>query len=471
LLPMKKPFVSLSFTQKKLQILKLNSAKTQVQTFTTIDLPKGLISNYLIQDKKTLAEILKNAWGKLGFREKSVALTIPEFSTFTKSLTLPTLQEKELDEAVRWQLRDLLPGIEKDMVVDWKVINHEKKAKQILAVAVPKILLSNYVDAVGFAGLMPLAIETPSLSLVRISDHQPTTKLVVYANFGEVVLSLAQGEKILSSSVVSSADPNGVLWTAQNMVSHYQKTPVERIEVGGLELTQGLMSKLQQTIGKPAHQIDVKISGLSPSQIQEYLVPLSLQFKDPAEPRDETTVNLLPLSWAKHYEGKKLKRQVWTVAIIASLFTSTCFLASLATNLWLETQTKVFQKKIEQQTKLPADLDQQVAQANQITDKILKIEEKSQRPQDLLNKLSASQPPGIRLSDYKIDLDTGKVFLKGTASSRETLVSFKNNLQQDQAFSQVTIPISNFEAVSDFEFTMSLTYLSSNEQKPIKLKT
>lgn len=454
----KKAFVSLSFTPRKLQVLKLNPTKDFVEKFTTIDLPEGLISNYVVKDKNALAEILKSAWQQLGLKEKSVGLVIPEFSTFTKSLVLPKLEIQELDEAVRWQFQDLLPSIDGKMVMDWKIVNHKKNDQQILAVAIPKTLLLNYIDAVSAAGLFPLVVETPSLSLVRISNHEPSAKLIVYVNFGEAVLSLAYGQKILSSSVVSSADPNGILWTARNMVGHYGDTKIERIEIGGLELTQEIIDRLQESLGKPIHQIEVKLGGLSIDQVQEYLVPLSLQFKDPAEPRDEKTINLLPPTWVKRYQNKKTKRQLWILMIITSIFIGICFLGILGTNFWLNTQTKRFQKLVDQAIALPKEISNQIDEINQAVDKILRIDRESHSPQGVINAIAQARPLGVNLSEYKIDLDTGRIFLKGSASSRQALIQFKKNLESNKDFSKVKIPISSFEAEQNLEFEVSLIY-------------
>lgn len=465
----KKSFVSLSFTPKKLQVLKLSPAKDFVEKFATVDLPEGLISNYLVKDKNALAEILKNLWTQLSLKEKSVGIVVPEFSTFTKSLVLPKLEVQELDEAVRWQLQDFLPSKNGKMIMDWKIVNDKKDDHQILATAIPEALLSNYVDAVALAGLLPIVVETPSLSLVRISDHDPTAKLVIYANFGEAILSLAHGGKILSSSVIASSDPKGILWTARNMIKYFGDTKIERIEIGGLELTQELLTDLQKNLAKPIHQIQAKINGFSPAQAQEYLVPISLQFKDPAEPMDETTINLLPLAWVKRYQGKKLRTQTWILMIIASIFIWGCSLAVLGINFWLNVQTKVFQKAIDEKTALPKEIISQIDEINQTTDKILKIDKASYSPQEVINAIIQARPLEINLSEYRIDLDSGKIFLKGFASNRQVLVQFKQNLEANKDFSKIHIPISSFEVEQNLQFEMSLIYGKAGNEKIIKI--
>jgi len=119
---MNKSFISLSISSQKLQVLQLNSGKDKVQKASTIDLPEGLISNHRVSDKQYLAKILKGVWKKVGLKEKTVGIVIPEFSTFIKQLTLPKLETVELDEAVQWQARDFLPTKVSNMSMDWKVV-------------------------------------------------------------------------------------------------------------------------------------------------------------------------------------------------------------------------------------------------------------------------------------------------------------------------------------------------------------
>ena len=118
---MKKDFVSIFFTREKVQILHLNPQKEAVKGFTSINLPKKIIANSKIQDCNVMSSLISKAWQSLGLEEKSVGIILPEFSTFTKSMILPKLDPKELDEAVRWRFKDFWPSGDKHMIMDWKI--------------------------------------------------------------------------------------------------------------------------------------------------------------------------------------------------------------------------------------------------------------------------------------------------------------------------------------------------------------
>lgn len=468
-LPMlKKSFVSLSFSARRLQILKLTGNKTAVEKFTSVELPEGLIQNYRVKDKKSLADILAQNWQDYKFTEKSVAIVIPEFSAFTKSLVLPDLKAKELDEAVRWQSRDFLPSEYREVIMDWKVVKKEKGENRILAVAIQKEVILDYVDTVAQAGLSPLAIETPSLALERITDGSNEGKLIIYTNFGEAILVMVQGKEIFGSSVVSSADAKGIIWTAVQMIRHYQNIKIKKIEVGGLEITGELLEQLGAGTKLPIEWIKANVAGISAEQIQEYLIPISLQYKDPAEPMNETTVNLLPPKWVKLYHHKRLKVQVWSLSLIASLVIWGCFLAVLGVYLLLDRQIKIFESV--QSMSLPEAVINQIDEINLIVRKTSKIRSISYLPQEIIEEVNSLSPPGITLTGYQLDFGTGRIILKGKAINREKLIEFKKVLAENKNYTEISIPISNLEAETDLDFELRCIYGPAAGKKPATIQ-
>jgi len=467
---MKKDFVSIFFTRKKVQILQLNSQKEAVKSFTTINLPDKLIANSKIQDCNVMSSLINKAWQSLALEEKSAGIILPEFSTFTKSMILPKMDLKELNEAVNWRFKDFWPSGDQHMIMDWKITQKNEDNYQVLAVSVPKEVLESFVNPVAQAGLFPLLIETPSLSLVRISDGMPTGKLIIYVNFDGAVLALAKGEEIFGSSVLNTTDQNNILWTAQQMVKHYSKISIDRIEVGGLQFSQELLDGLKQAMNKPINWIQASIQGLSVQQIQEYLVPISLQFKNPAEPRDETTVNLLPIKWIKYYESKKLKTQSLGLILASSVIILICLLSALGAYFFLYRQVEVFKKSgVIQILELPPEIKSEIDKINNITSKVSKTADISQPPQEIINLINKAKSSGITLSEYQIDFDSGKAKIKGRADNRQLLINFKKNLEDEGKFTKVSIPLSVLEQNENLDFEISFTFGSASQKGIIKI--
>jgi hypothetical protein len=463
----KESFVSLSFSSDKLQVLRLNSAKTKVVKLASIGLPKGQIENFRVQDKIALAQTLKNVWAKLGLKEKAVVIVVPEFSTFTQLLLLPKLDYDELDEAVRWQAQDFLPAKPEDMVMDWKIVKKQDGGFQILAVAMDKEILKGYVDSAVLAGLFPLAVETPSLSLVRISNQAPTGKLILYNNFGEGILIIAQGEKIFGSSVVPFDNHDEVVRTAGKIVGHYKGVKVEKILIGGPGVGKELLARLEKELGRKVEWIKPSLQGLSEKDIQEYLIPISLQRKELAAPSDENTVNLLPVELVKRYENAKLKHQAWSLTLLVTLIVWFSFLSTLGFFLFMAQEIKSMKAASVTQRISPekAEIINRIGEINTISDKVIKIVSASVPPQVVFNAVSRAKPVGVTLLGYKVDLERGKILLSGISSDRQTLIDFKQNLEEIDDFSLVQIPLSSLESVRDLNFTLAFTYLPAVSKK------
>lgn len=459
---LKRAFVSLSFSSsKKLQILQLESSKKKVKKFLSTDLPDGLIQNLRVQDEDALAKILKDLWKKTGFREKSVGIVVPESTTFTKTISLPKLITGELDEAVRWQAYEFLPYRPKEVVIDWKIIKEEELNYQILIVAMQKDILQGYVRAASKAGLFPLVVETPSLSLVRISDDVKEGRLVLYESFGEAILLVAEGEKIIGSSVVNIDDHEEVVRMSKRMLRHYEDLTVERVVVGGPKIDQQIAKKLEKELGKQVIGIRQVVAGMNQVQFHEYLIPISLQLKDPAEPADEATVNLLPQDLVKKYENERLKSQIWSLTLIVTLIVWICFFTSLGAYMFLGQQVNAYKNNdlLRRISPEKAQTISQIEEINIVSKKTLDIIKVSYSPQTVINAISEARLDGVTINKYNIDLEAGNIVLIGRAATRQTLIDFKKALEEYKDFSLVQMPITSFEKEADLEFSMTFKYL------------
>lgn len=461
----RKSFVSISFTQKKLQVVKLNSGKTRAEKFATVDIPVGIISDYQVVNPQALAVLIKNVWKQLHLREKTVGIVIPEFSSFIKAVEIPKIDVSDLDEAVRWQSQDFLPSSSEEMVMDWRIVGQDLDKYYVLTLAMKKANLAGYVDAVSEAGLFPLLVETPSLSLIRLTPKDSGGKLIVYSNLGETILVVAQGEKILGSSVISQEDKVDIGQTAALIIRHYKEAGVAKIFAGGADLTQASLAELTKTLAKPVELIKVSIKGLPSEQVQKYLVPVSLGFEKSAGPSDESTINLLPQKWVKKYENQRLKLQIWGLLLISTLFILGCLAATGGTYIYLTSQIKVFEKENALKSDvISKELTNQIDQANLVAGKILVISDVSKHPQEVMNAITKAKPPEVTISEYNIDLDTGKSSFKGLALTREPLVKFKEALEANKDFSAVRIPLSSFEAETNLEFEVTFVYLPASKK-------
>lgn len=446
-------------------MLLFNGNRDSVEFFSEINIPPGLIANYKVTDQNKLAQLLSLAWNQLGIKEKYVGIIIPEFSTFIKYFKLPKIGNEELDEAVRWQARDVLPGTDTDIILDWKIIESDEKEYGILVVAIPTGVLSGYVNAVGLAGLYPLVVETPALALSRLSDSKESGKLIVYLSNQEALIVIAKGDKIYGSSITQINDAS-IIEVTERIVRHYSDIKIERIVVGGVGFTQSLTNSLAQRFAIQPVWMTIQINGLNLQQIQQYLIPISLQSKDPKEPRDEYSINLLPPEWVKNYENKKERRQISDLLINSTLILLTIFILTFGFYLSQNSHLKNIKKESVNATDEAYLTTLAEAQKiNETSDKVLQITSQLYYPQEIVNEIVDLKKDGIDIKSYKINFDTGEVLLMGVASNRPKLIDFKSSLEDKEMFTEVTLPLKSLEKEIDLEFTINLRFKSVQKKQ------
>lgn len=459
---LKKSFVSISFTSpKKIQVLRLTSSKKSVKKFVSVALPEGLISNLKVVDEQALAKVISELWKKVGIREKSVGIVIPENSTYTKILVIPTIPREELDEAVRWQAFEYLPDKPENLILDWKIISEEKDEIRVLVVAVQKEILHGYVRAARLAGLFPTVVESPSLSLVRFAQGSDKGSLFVYEASGDAIIIISAGQAIIASSVVSMENQEEVVKVANQMAKHYSDTKIEQIVVGGSDVSENIVAKLGQSLGVQPAWIKPRVSGVDAKTFQEYIIPISFQLKEAATPEDERTVNLLPPELVKKYNNEKLKHQIWSLSLFVSLIVWISFFSVLGVYLFFGTQINIL-KKEDVLNQIPPEKAQYISQVeniNTVSAKTLAIVSARVYPQSILNAISEAKPDGGNVLRYRIDMESGAIELVGISSTRASLISFKEALEENIDFSLVSIPISSFEQESNLDFVMNFRYL------------
>jgi Tfp pilus assembly PilM family ATPase len=281
----KRTFISLVITPRQIKAIKINLKKNSVVKFAQVDVPPGVVMNYRVKDKELFVKAIRTLWDKNKIRDKYVGVVVPEFSTYTKSLSLPNLTDTEINEALSWRLQDFLPASLDDFVYDWKVLRREKDKTLVQVVAVLKDVLFGYIDAVGQAGLSPLVVETPSLSVQRIVSGDSVGKLIIYVGQADSTLVISNGDEIVASSVVTAGDFNNIVSIARQMLAHYSSVTVQKVVICGVGLTQDLVQFLNYNLGRSVQFADVKLAGLLPGQVQDFLLGISLQKKIRLSPR------------------------------------------------------------------------------------------------------------------------------------------------------------------------------------------
>lgn len=94
---------------------------------------------------------------------RRVAIAIPTYRTFTRSLQLPNLPTKELQEAVELEAEQYISTALEDLYLDYQIIKQTPESTELFLVAVPRIIVDSYLELAQIMGLEAVLIE-PTLS-------------------------------------------------------------------------------------------------------------------------------------------------------------------------------------------------------------------------------------------------------------------------------------------------------------------
>jgi hypothetical protein len=464
-----KNLASIYFSGDSVLAAELDSSRKKVKKVASIDLPNGVSSVKKVSDTKKLTELLRELWTKNSFKSKDVGIIIPEFSTFTKLISLPKLTASEIGEAVNWQAQEYLPTGVENMVLDWKILEKGSTNTEVLMVAIPKLILMDYVDACVNAGLFPVSVETPSISIGNVIK---TTEgfIVVFVEKGQTLIVSGEKNKIYGTSIIDENDTTGISLSVSKIIKHFNKVEFKNIFVGGPGMTGVIIDQLKNSYKVNISVLNPEVFG-DPGEIQKYLVPISLLRSPIAEPSDPNTLNLLPGNLVGKYQSQKLRTQIWSLTLTVTVFVWISLLVVLGSFMVLSRQIAVLKSQSQKTLEIAVTRKKAETEAtaiNKIADDVLAIKKATVYPEVLLNYIFNAKPSGVNIDSYDMDLDKGVTVLRGVSVDRQSLVNFKENLGKVSDFDSVNIPISSFEEVNNLIFSISFNYKPLNRKSQIK---
>lgn len=139
--------------------------------------------NLLLLNSDKVSGILEGLFKKAGIKEKRVTLSLPDFSTFFTTFTLPPMTESEVPRAVEFEARHHIPVPLSEVTFDWKIIEKEKVLPgvklKVLLVAVPNRVLQSYQRAATLARLEVVGTEAEVFGLIRSSIPKDKSQIPI----------------------------------------------------------------------------------------------------------------------------------------------------------------------------------------------------------------------------------------------------------------------------------------------------
>lgn len=116
---------------------------------------------------------IKAALQEARIKSNQAVFSIPDFSTFFTTFTLPPMTEEEISQAVQYEARQHIPLPLSEVTLDWQIVERNQKGPKaapykILLVAVPNEVVRQYQDIALNANLELVAMEAEVFGMARI---------------------------------------------------------------------------------------------------------------------------------------------------------------------------------------------------------------------------------------------------------------------------------------------------------------
>ncbi len=239
--------------------LGLDNQRPRLMTYGYIEQATDVVKNDAATSREAAANALKTVLHEAKVSTTRAVAALPSFTVFSSIISLPLMNRKELNSAVRWEAKKFVPMPIDELVLDWKLLKDTHPAPagpaapknlRVLITAAPKTLVRRYIDIFKAAGLQIVDLETEALALERsLIGTDPAPVMIV--DIGAMATDIAvvvDGIPLINRS----------------------------IDVGGNTMTKSIAQSLNVDHGR-AEQFK-RDFGLSVSQSQVSQVPKTVEF-------------------------------------------------------------------------------------------------------------------------------------------------------------------------------------------------
>jgi len=120
-------------------------------------------------DNSQDGRILKDELERRGLKIKSASFSIPMSSVLYKTLHLPRVNEKELVDAIEWNIKEDIENFRAETHYDWDIISSDNEFLNILVVITKKEAVERIIEISQVSGVDVDVIDTVGTSLLNLA--------------------------------------------------------------------------------------------------------------------------------------------------------------------------------------------------------------------------------------------------------------------------------------------------------------
>jgi type IV pilus assembly protein PilM len=233
----KREVIGLDIGSSAIKLVELKSVKKgyELKNVGEALLPPEAIVNKVINKRDTVVEAISTLIDDLRIKTKDVAISISGHSVIIKKVSLPKMTQKELAEAIPWELEQYIPQSIEDVNYDFQVLPGETPEgnMDVLIVAAKKDVTKDYIAVVNEAGLNPVIVDVDVFALENMYELNYTEpdRIVALVNIGASVINtniLKDGVSIFTRDITTGGNQFTELIQKEFDVSYEEAEKMKR---------------------------------------------------------------------------------------------------------------------------------------------------------------------------------------------------------------------------------------------------
>lgn len=251
--------LDIGFSSVKVMQIKNHKGKRTVAGYGVARFDKDAIKEGEIVNPENIAKSLHELFSKqlIGdITTHRTAVAIPAAKTFSRTVELPEVNDKELAEAVRMEAEQYIPIALEDLYIDYEIISRKDKKVELLVAATPRKIVDSYLTLARLVNLDVVCIETTISSSSRLFLQAEASEVpTVIIDFGSISSDITIFDKklVVTGTVMGGGD-NFTEFISKKLGVNIQEAGIIKTKYGlGLskkqkEITECMSPVLEQLI-------------------------------------------------------------------------------------------------------------------------------------------------------------------------------------------------------------------------------
>lgn len=206
--------IGLEIGSANIKMVELSGTPPSLKNLSIRPTPPGVIQEGSITEPGALTDLIKEMLAEMRTRKRYVVTAASNLAVITRTLQVPKMPIKQMEEAVRWEAERYIPFPIDEVVLDYAPLDPleaipEGEQMDVVVGAARQETVASLVEALKASELEPLVIDVKPFAGLRTltnrlvaTDREPIT-LFLEIGAESSALVLTRGERLLLNRVIN----------------------------------------------------------------------------------------------------------------------------------------------------------------------------------------------------------------------------------------------------------------------------